>query len=676
MSRGKPNDALMLFRRSGRGRISFDGAGPHFSTIRNVSEVVLKAAFIMEEFLMSTVLPSAQAASAALESKNKLSVVRLNRFHWQDYFYFVALVLVLAIGAYFRVAYTDLDRTPVPGDEYTYHNAAKSIIEYGYMVREPYITNGDFSRSAAVTGLSPGYPVFLALVYKFAGEIFQNVIVAQVLLSIFSLILIAVILSQLKVHRLSVLLSLLLSAVYPGFLYNNDRLLTEHLFVFFMLGFVSAFISSLRTGSARLALLAALVLACAVHVRAQALPFGLLAIVFFILYGRGVLKERCWQSGVFVLGVILGMAPYWLHNYLQFGRILLLPETGIGPMIWGGVPYFLDMGATVNRHLTDVIAANSTPAPLTYWNWRVFGYTQQMWGDVWDERLVHAQTLLRPWLLLQHLLIIPTLVAIPFLARKAEPRVFFVAAAPLAITFMNAPFHGLPRYAYPALPFVFIIFGVLLSYLVERFSSQARVNALEVIKPNYAGWNRVVRTSFLFSATLLSIVVVYSTYLFAWNIHKEMSTYRLARYMGVTPSQATAEREVGSYKFDVNALPVGNATKIGEGVYVNDVDAPPVISLSVPQATILDGKRIVSKVVLKISGGFYYDFMTVYWKSPKVKDFSENHVYGRFPTNFLETKQVIYVDDDVTELLVVPTGFRGGEIHVNSIEVKKYDMSK
>lgn len=625
---------------------------------------------------MSTLLPSAQKDSAASAKKNRLIKSRVDQVCAEHYFYLVALALVLALGTYLRFDYIDLQRVPVPGDEYTYHNAAKSIIEYGYMVREPYITDGDFSRSVAVAGLSPGYPVFLSLVYKFIGETFQNVIVAQLFVSIFSLVFIAVILIQLRVRRLLVLLCLLLSSVYPGFLYNNDRLLTEHLFVFVMLGFVSAFISALRTGSVRVALFAALLLACAIHVRAQAVPFALLAIVFFIVYGRGVLGSRCWQSGLFTLGLIVGMAPYWVHNYLEFNRFLLLPESGTGPMIWGAVPYFLDMGSTINRHLAEVVTANSTPAPLTYWNWRVFGYTQQMWGDAWDERLVHAQTLLRPWLLLQHFLVIPTLVAMPFLARKADPRILFAAAMPLAITYMNAPFHGLPRYAYPALPFVFIIFAVLLNCLVDRFSSQVRVGALTAIKPKCAVLDRVVRTSFLLSAILLSIVVVFSTYFFAWSIHKEMSTYRLARYMGVTPSQATSDREVASYKFDASMLPVENAKKTAEGVYINDVDAPAIISVSVPQSYASRGERIVSKVILNISGGFYYDFMTVYWKSPAVKEFSENHVYGRFPTNFLESKKVIYVDDDVTELLVVPTGFRGGEIHVESIEVKKYDMSK
>lgn len=383
--------------------------------------------------------------------------------------YFLVLVMVLCLAAYMRFTYTDLDRMPLPGDEYTYHNAAKSILAYGYMVREPYITNGELSGLKGVTGLSPGYPVFLAAIYTLWGESFEHVIVVQVVLSVLSLGLAVLILTQLKVRRMLVVLALALLSVYPAFLYNTDRLLTEHLFIFVMLGFVAAFISSLGTGRVWTTLLAAILVAYAIHVRAQALPFALLAIMFYLVYGQGLIKKRCIQSAVFAISVIAGMAPYGVHNFLEFDRVLLLPETGGGPMIWGAVPYFLDMGATNGRQLADIVAANSTPAPLTYWNWRIFGYMQQLWGDVWDERLVHVQPLLRPWLLLQHLVIIPTVAALPFLARRTDPRILFIAAVPLALTYMNAPFHGLPRYAFPAIPFVLIIFAVLLDYVIERY---------------------------------------------------------------------------------------------------------------------------------------------------------------------------------------------------------------
>ncbi|MDD1009927.1 glycosyltransferase family 39 protein [Pseudomonas shahriarae] len=615
---------------------------------------------------------------APLSSRKKILPFRcvINRDSVWRHIYFLALVVVLFLGSYLRLTYTDLHRLPVHGDEYTYHNAAKSILDYGYMVREPYLDNGDLSRSQPVSALSPGYPVFLVFIYSLLGDSFVNVIAVQIALSIFSLFLIFVILKHLKVRRLAVVLSLLLAAVYPGFLYNNDRLLTEQLFVFVMLGFVAAFIKALSTGLARYVFLAALIVAYAIHVRAQALPFALLAIVFFMVYGQGPAKQRISQSVLFFAVIVVVMSPYWIHNYLVFGQVILLPESGTGPMIWGAVPYFLDMGATVGRSLTDVVAANSTPAPLAYWNWRVFGYAQQMWGDVWDERLVHAQLTLQPWLLLQHLLVIPTVALMPFLARKPDPRVLFVAAIPLAITYMNAPFHGLPRYAFPAIPFVFIVFAVLLSYAIDKYSLFTHSTRLDLIKPKFVVCDRIIRFGFLVASALFSVVVLWSTYVFAWNIHKEMSTYRLARYMGVSPSQAIAAREVGSYKFDAEVLPVANATKIIEGVYVNDLNAPAVINVSVPQTAIAGGERIVSKVVLNMSGGFYYDFMTVYWKSPKIKEFSESHVYVRFPVNFLEKKQVIYVDEDVTELLIVPRGFRGGEIHVQSIDIKKYNMNK
>lgn len=623
---------------------------------------------------MSTIPPSAQVKS---EISRPDSGARVYFSELNGCLYFLILAIVLCLAAYIRITYTDLDRSPLPGDEHTYHNAAKSILSFGYMVREPFITDGNLSDAKASTMLSPGYPMFLAAIYSLWGESFANVIAVQLVLSILSLVLAVIILTQLKVRKMLVVLALAFLSVYPAFLYNTDRLLTENLFAFVMLGFVIAFMSSLRTGRAWITFLAALVIAYAIHVRVQALPFALLAMLFYLVYGQGSIRKRSIQTGVFLVGVIAEMAPYWAHNFLIFGRVVWLPEVGDAAMIWGAVPYFLDMGATNGRQLAEIVTANSTPAPLKYWNWRIFGYMQQSWGDVWDERLVHAQPLLRPWLLLQHLVIIPTVMALPFLARRADPRILFIAAVPLALTYMNAPFHGLPRYVFPAIPFVFIIFAVLLDKVIERYTpaSNARVGAA-VIQAQSLGWDKTIRTTFLCASVLASVVILFSTYIFSWNIHKEMSAYRLARYMGVDLADVLTAKKVVSFEFLADALPIANTTKVATGVYINEVDAPPLINVAVPDVGNGGGERIVSKITLNISAGFFYDYMTVYWKSASVKEFSENHVYGRFPVNFLERKQTIHVDDDVTELLIVPAGFRGGVIRLKSIHVDKYDLSK
>ena len=582
------------------------------------------------------------------------------------------VVVVLFFGAYLRVAFSNIDRAIVQGDEYTYYNAAESIIEHGYMVRNPFAERQDRALYTNPTAaLSPGYPVFIAIIYSIAGHSVSAVFFMQIAISIAMLVLILLILIELEIRKDAIILCLCLSAFYPGFLYNNDRMLTEHLFTFLIFSFAAVFIKTLQSGSMWLTFLAAILMACAIHTRAQAIPFSILAVVFLMIYGRYNAKRRAVQALLFVVCIIIAMIPYWLHNYETLGRVLLLPETGEGPMIWGAVPYFLDMPSTTNVPLAEVISVNSTPAPAIYWKWRIFGFLHQMWGDVWDENQVHAQPFLRPWLLLQHFLIIPTIAAIPLLARHGDPRIIFVAAFPLAITYMSIPFHGLPRYAFPSIPFVMIIFAVLLGNVLNRIQSCTRLPAPMVDRSDGFG-DRIIRLGLLTTSALQVVTLLFSVYLFSWNIHKEMSAYRLARYLGTTPIAVSNSRPIASFVFGAEQLAVGNALKKEEGVYEKNIDGTALINILVPAAPINADGPVASKVVLNISGGFIYDFMTVYWISKKVKVFSESHVYPRFPINFMEDSQVIFVDDDVTELLIVPSGFRGGSVYVKSIVVTKY----
>ncbi|WP_456256289.1 hypothetical protein ACP3PM_11910 [Pseudomonas iridis] len=543
------------------------------------------------------------------------------------------------------------------------------------MVRNPFVEKQQAALfNLPTAALSPGYPVFVAVVYAITDKSVSAVFYVQIALSVAMLLLIVAALELLAVRRCLILLCILFSVFYPGFIYNNDRMLTEHLFTFFLLSFSVLFVGFLRSHSTWFLLFASFLVGCAIHVRAQAIPFALLAIIFMLVYGGCSVRQRIKQALLFTACVIGVMLPYWIYNYEVLGRILMLPETGEGPMIWGAVPYFLDMPSTTNIPLAETISANSTPAPAIYWKWRVFGFINQMWGDVWDEGLVHASAFLRPWLLLQHFVIVPTIIAIPLLARRACPSIIFFAALPIAMTYMSMPFHGLSRYAFPAIPYVLILFVVLIDSALDIYRPKIRKNL--VANGNWLWCDYILRSGFFLTAFVLSVAMAFSVYFFAWNIHKEMSAYRLARYMDTTPVALEKTTPVMSRVFGASELPVGNATKMAEGLYRKDLDATALIGVIIPPTPEGRSRAVATKLVMNISGGFLYDFMTVYWKSNKVPDFSESHVYPRFPINLFERRQVVFIDDDVTELLIVPSGFRGGEVKVQSIEVEKFEVEK
>jgi 4-amino-4-deoxy-L-arabinose transferase-like glycosyltransferase len=360
-----------------------------------------------------------------------------------------------------RIGVSDTTRDIIPGDETIYWYAAGDLIEHNTFTREidGAMYRGE-TRAEPTAKLSPGYPLFIAALRTLGADT-STVLAANIALSLASLLLMLLIMRELGLARWATALAFTLAAVYPGFINNLDRMLTEQLFVALFLGFACAAVRGMRTDRVRWTVAAGVLLALAVHVRAQALPFALVAAVFMYLTLPVARATR--HLSLFALAVLVLMAPWWIRNAMTFGHLILLSTASEGAAVWGATPYFIDMGSS-RGDLVDVVARNLPPAPDIYYRWRVFGFLQFMWGDVWDERLAHPVHALRKLLLLQPFAVVLPIVAAPLLALRKQPLVLFVACVPIVVTLLAAPFHGLPRYAFPAVPFAFITLAALLSW--------------------------------------------------------------------------------------------------------------------------------------------------------------------------------------------------------------------
>src|SRR3546814_3499832 len=144
-------------------------------------------------------------------------------------------------------------------------------------------------------------------------------------------------------------------------------MLTEQLFVALFTGFAFAAVRGMRTDTVRWTAIAAVLLILAVHVRALALPFALVAAVF--MYATLPRARATRHLVVFALVALAFMAPWWIRNAATFGRLILLTDAGEGSAVWGAVPYFIDM-ASARGDLVDLLARNLLPAPDVSWRWR------------------------------------------------------------------------------------------------------------------------------------------------------------------------------------------------------------------------------------------------------------------------------------------------------------------
>lgn len=574
----------------------------------------------------------------------------------KKWWYWAALAACLLTAGWLRVAYTDTSRELIVGDETTYWYAAKSIVDHDTLIRN--IDGSMYRLEVPLTptpALSPGYPVFIALVLEAGGDV-RAVLTANIVLNMIALGLMLLTMQQLGLARLPIVLALAAAALYPGLINNLDRMLTEQLFLALFMGFVYCSLRGMIRDRLAWTLAAGLVLGLAVHVRAQALPFAALAAAFIVVVVPAKRVSR--HIGVLVLGLVLIMAPWWIRNALTFDRLLLLTDAGQGAAVWGSVPYFLDM-STVDGDVADVVARNMPPAPDVYYRWRVFGFLHFMWGDIWNEQLAHPIRDLRKLMLLHPVAVVLPLLLSPLAILRRNLPALFIACIPMLVTLLAMPFHGLPRYAYPSVPFAIMILALLLSP-TQAVSTKAGVANWQV---KTGKW---LAGGFLGASIVFSVLLAYTLGVFALDMSKEMSSYRLARYLGTSIEQLgppAAEQTI-----DLTGVPVENTTTIRPGRLYNSADGPAIIKLDIPK---LGGARVVTEVQLFIQGGYYFDRTTIYWRGTNTPEITENAHY-RFPNNPLRTTHTIYIDDDVEHLMVVPFVFRWGKFNVDKVVVRKY----
>ena len=180
-----------------------------------------------------------------------------------------ALVIVFLIAGAVRIEATDMRRKVVTGDETTYLFAAKSLLKYHTLTRD--VDGAMYHGEKALeptARLSPGYPLFVASILATGGNVFA-IYVTNIVFSLVSMFLMLWIMLELRLGRVPILVAIALAAIYPGFVYNLNRVLTEQLYMVLFLSFAATYIRAVRANNTKWMAAAGCLLAAAVHVRAE-----------------------------------------------------------------------------------------------------------------------------------------------------------------------------------------------------------------------------------------------------------------------------------------------------------------------------------------------------------------------------------------------------------------------
>lgn len=235
---------------------------------------------------------------------------------------YLFLIFILALSL--RLLFLAYRWNSVPvfdvGDEIAYHLLAVNLLKQ-HIYGNPFTTTYQPEHA-----ISPGYPIFIAMIYLLAGIRVHLVLIAQCIIdSLIGLIIYGIVL-RLKGQTQPALIAGMLYALWPAAWYYSQHFFPEPL-----LGFIFALtffflIKPIPWRSLFLGVLSA----AALYIKSTSmiLPF-LSGIVLFLqpFFSKDEKERRNFrkaflQAGVFILTVIFLIAPWMIRNKLVLGRMI------------------------------------------------------------------------------------------------------------------------------------------------------------------------------------------------------------------------------------------------------------------------------------------------------------------------------------------------------------------
>lgn len=575
--------------------------------------------------------------------------------------YIVYLILFLAFAV--RMHYFDVSQ-PILGDEGAYHYGALNLIENNVFTYDYYGAKyrGEMLLDSS-NSFMPGYVFFLTILYKIFGSNIEVARYSNLVISVFIVWLVYKILKQVIVSRWIIYLVLILVSVYPGFIYNNQRVYTENLFTFLLLGASYYFIAFTNTYKRKLLVLVSTLLSISFFIRPVAIILEAIILLLLIFDKKLTVKERLKNVVVIIMPMMVFVGGWGFRNYLAFGSFML-SQGGDGPVIWGLMPYFIDVHNLPGNTVSEIFSYVYNISPVLFFKWKIFGHLQYMWWDVWDEFLTHPSVFLKRLGIVHHVVLVFYLLTLPLLIRRYAIKYYSIFFIPVFMSLFYLLFHGLPRYIWPSLPFVFISCAMSLEMFAGKRSNF--LNRGDVLKNK--GTSNIFRKGLFYISIVFSVIVFYSVFFFSAENAKEMSDYELRSKVKMDISSVEGKPVISNMEFDQYSKQIeyknwsinGNEFKADGGAGILEL-----------HNLALNRKYIVSKVEIMGWGGFIYDRCIIYWKRTGDDNYSEERVFS-FPTFFWQGKRTVYIASDVESLLIVPVVFADGVFHFENIVVTKY----
>lgn len=334
--------------------------------------------------------------------------------------------------------------------------------------------------------VTPGYPIFLEISYwitllkshnhqvqMHVAQTLQHVIAAVTVLILYRLM-------RTALPRWVSLIGAILWLIYPPDVYAADQLLTETLYVFFLVLFVWVFIEAVRYQTFWHFVLAGLVLGLLTLVRPSVMPLFVAPLILLLQrQSRAAIRRhlRNWSgyAGMF----ILTMLPWWIRNVVVIHSFILTDQDAGNPLLFGSDPNFQhDTGlanglnpaqqkaAAIHRIITGFHTH-----PFSYLKWYTVDKIGLLFGTPWYSTTLSGGTGLLTRLSFYYVhthLVWVFLGLIGLIIGAWRRRLWWVSALTLFLIVVQLPFIPINRYVFPVMPFFFVGVATFLEFIVRR----------------------------------------------------------------------------------------------------------------------------------------------------------------------------------------------------------------
>lgn len=243
-----------------------------------------------------------------------------------------AIVLIALTHAALFIGYQRPDWDVAWSDQGGYKQLGAAMAKSGEFTRFP-----DASPFIPEVIRTPGYPAFVAVVYKLFGERTLPVAIAQAF--VFALICVMVYAIGRRVAgERTATVAAFMTALFPPLPYYGALVLTEVWTTFVLCLAFLVCLRAMQRDRFGDFILAGVLFSLTTIVRPAfvLLPFGLaIAMPLFVPSERSRAR-RLGQWGALFVAAALTLTPWFTYNYVYLGRFTLSPAGGIGRGLWEG----------------------------------------------------------------------------------------------------------------------------------------------------------------------------------------------------------------------------------------------------------------------------------------------------------------------------------------------------